>query len=95
METPFFSSSCTPDLFLENCVKFCQLTAQSYLLFWAQKENLQGHVHDNLQNRNNLTEWERARMRERERELGEMGWGRGQEDGTDKEIFDADSIGCY
>ena len=34
-------------------------------------------------------------MRERERELGEMGWGRGQEDGTDKEIFDADSIGCY
>ena len=76
METPFFSSSCTPDLFLENCVKFCQLTAQSYVLFWAQKENLQGHVHDNLQNRNNLTEWERARMRERER-TGRDGVGKG------------------
>ena len=62
-----FFSSCTPDPFLENCVKFCHLTAQSYVLFWAQKENLRGHVHDNLQNQNNLTEWERARMRERER----------------------------
>ena len=53
--TPFFSSSCVPDLFSENCVKFSQLIAPNILC--GGKRKTYRHAHQNLHNGNNIRDF--------------------------------------